>query len=312
MKRILFFLLFLCSQTYLYSQSIEYFNAGKTYSHNEYISTNTIKTFKSVNEAEGVIRSILNVVGLKPNFETRAADISNAAAVIYNGKRYILYDRAFIEAINNATSTNWAGISILAHEIGHHLNGHTLNRGGSNPSDELEADEFSGFVLRKMGASLQEAQAAMHTISENYETSTHPARKRRLRAIALGWDNAGEQNIAMKQPAGEVNKPVRDANIDATPINRSGSNQGLASRYILKEVYLNIAPKNKFYITTNYNLVGVRKNQLVLYGKMKKTNSKKIPFVLTDDKSSIIYITYNGYLINSEGKKVGFIKEYKG
>ena len=34
---------------------------------------------------------------------------------------------------------------------------HTLERGGSRPEIELEADEFSGFVLRKMGATLPQA-----------------------------------------------------------------------------------------------------------------------------------------------------------
>src|SRR5690606_38104599 len=72
-----------------------------------------------------VISEIIDVIGLKPRFELRSANIENAAAVIYNGKRYILYNEHFLDAINNAVHTDWAGVSILAHEIGHHLNGHT-------------------------------------------------------------------------------------------------------------------------------------------------------------------------------------------
>ncbi|MDQ3535130.1 MAG: membrane-binding protein, partial [Bacteroidota bacterium] len=83
----------------------------------------------------------MNVVGLKPNFEIRPADIYNAAAVNYGGKRFILYDPAFMANIQNATQTDWAAISILAHEIGHHLNGHTMMTKGGNPALELEADE---------------------------------------------------------------------------------------------------------------------------------------------------------------------------
>jgi hypothetical protein len=120
---------------------------------------NTVNIATTVG-ARDVVREIIDVIGLKPRFELRAANIENAAAVIYNGKRYILYNEDFLAAINNAVHTDWGGVSILAHEIGHHLNGHTLTRAGSNPADELEADEFSGFVLRKMGASLAEAQAA--------------------------------------------------------------------------------------------------------------------------------------------------------
>ncbi|OGX92113.1 hypothetical protein [Hymenobacter coccineus] len=116
--------------------------------------------------ATGIIQEITNVVGLQPRFELRAThDVDNAAAVVYGGKRYLLYNPDFLAAVNRAGRTDWAGISILAHEMGHHLNGHTLRAGGSNPQDELEADEFSGFVLRKLGASLAQAQAALAAVA---------------------------------------------------------------------------------------------------------------------------------------------------
>src|SRR5205823_4509479 len=121
----------------------------------------SIRLFPATSEAKKAIQQILDVVGLRPNFEINAANVDNAAAIIYNGRRYILYNTKFMTDINTAAHTNWAGISILAHEIGHHLNGHTLSDQGSRPDLELEADEFSGFVLRKMGATLHEAQFAM-------------------------------------------------------------------------------------------------------------------------------------------------------
>ena len=72
--------------------------------------------------ARDIIKEIIDVVGLKPRFEVREANVDNAAAVIYNGQRYILYNRQFVAAVNNAVKTDWAAVSILAHEIGHHLN----------------------------------------------------------------------------------------------------------------------------------------------------------------------------------------------
>ena len=305
MRRILLLLFLIFSQISLFAQNAQEFDPAKTFAHDEDILNQPLKTFRSVGEADGVIRSIMSVVGLKPNFEVRAADISNAAAVIYDGERYILYDRNFIQSINNASSTSWAGISILAHEIGHHLNGHTLNRGGSNPADELEADEFSGFVLRKLGSSLEEAQAAMQMMSEDYETSTHPERNRRLRAIALGWNNAGNQNLALESS-------MDDAHEEITTPARNESSQVLASQHILREVHFNSAPENKFYITTNYSFVEVKKGQLVLYGKLKETNNRKFPYVLTDDESTIIYVAHDGYLFDSDGDRIGFMKEHQG
>ncbi len=114
----------------------------------------TVMGFASTADAKTVISRILSVVGLEPSFEIRSANIPNAAAIISAGKRYILYNPQFIADIDRATGSNWASIAILAHEIGHHLNGHTLLGSGSQPRLELEADEFSGFVLQKMGASL--------------------------------------------------------------------------------------------------------------------------------------------------------------
>jgi hypothetical protein len=143
--------------------------------------------------AQEIIQLILETVGLQGSFEVKKANVPNAAAVVYQGKRYILYNPSFIAAMNKAAETPWASIAVLAHEVGHHLNGHTLDGKGSLPEVELEADEFSGFVLRKMGASLAEAQLAMRIIADVRATKTHPARHDRLMAIAGGWNRADAQ-----------------------------------------------------------------------------------------------------------------------
>ena len=93
--------------------------------------------------------------------------VPNAAAIIVMGqdgipKRVIAYNRQFMQDVARTTGdSDWSGTSILAHEIGHHLSGHTLLPGGSKPPIELEADKFSGFVLFKMGATLPEAEKAI-------------------------------------------------------------------------------------------------------------------------------------------------------
>jgi hypothetical protein len=93
-------------------------------------------------------------------------------------------------------------MALLAHEIGHHLNGHTIRRSGSRPDLELEADEFAGFVLKKMGASLSEAQQVMKYIAKSKGSKTHPARALRMSAIKKGWNRAadtGESVLAAKK-----------------------------------------------------------------------------------------------------------------
>ena len=159
----------------------------------------------TVSEAKNIIATIIAAIGLKQNFEVSSADVPNAAAVIYQNKRYILYNPDFINGLNAQAGNKWAAISILAHEVGHHLNGHTLSDLGSRPDLELEADEFSGFVLRKLGATLTEAQEAMKIAADYKSSATHPGQQLRLTAIATGWNNAGKnatgKDIAKNSPA---------------------------------------------------------------------------------------------------------------
>ncbi len=148
------------------------------------------------------IKSILKFSGLSSNFKIYSANIENAVATIINNERYILYDPRLLAYTDQQSGNYWASMSILAHEIGHHLSGHTITNKGSNPSDELEADKFSGFVLYKLGASLSQAKAAMETLGSETESLTHPAKQRRLEAIEKGWNDANETryNSAIPPP----------------------------------------------------------------------------------------------------------------
>lgn len=154
-----------------------------------------VYTFESDQGAVEVIDRILSTVGLARNFDIRAADVPNAAAVIEGTTRYLLYNQEFIRRVKAVTNTDWAAISIMAHEIGHHLNGHTLDkRRGSQPPLELEADSFSGFALQRMGATLEQAQVAISTISSESGSATHPGKRSRLAAIESGWTKARDMD----------------------------------------------------------------------------------------------------------------------
>jgi hypothetical protein len=141
-------------------------------------------------EAREMLSEIMTVVGLHPNFELKEAKVSNIEASISHRKRYILYNPEFINWITNTTGDKWAAIALLAHEVGHHLNGHTIRKSGSMPALELEADEFAGFILYKLGASLEQAQEVMKHIARTKASRTHPARTSRMLAIQAGWDKA--------------------------------------------------------------------------------------------------------------------------
>jgi hypothetical protein len=147
--------------------------------------------FSSVYEAGDYIRTMLGHINWQENFQIQEQNgINNAYAAIIRNQRYIVYDNNFLENLDAYAGTKWASISVLAHEMGHHYRNHVVDRQGSTPPKELEADYFSGYVMAKMGASQAEARAAMEKIAATRSSASHPARADRLSAIAQGWNAA--------------------------------------------------------------------------------------------------------------------------
>ncbi len=150
-------------------------------------------------EAENALDRILSVIGASKRFVLQPCDnINNAVAISYKGVRYILYDKEFMNSISSGD--NWGNLFILAHEVGHHVNGHSLDlvlyaaeavEAETLPSrrqQELEADEFAGFVLGKLGASLQETTSVLNSLANDRDDtySTHPSKSKRLLAVNRG------------------------------------------------------------------------------------------------------------------------------
>ena len=153
-------------------------------------------------KAENALDKILDVIGVSKNFTLIPCDkISNAVATAYKGTRYILYDKNFMSLISQNTN-DWSSLFILAHEVGHHINGHSLDilLYASDAVDiptlekkrkqELEADEFAAFVLAKLGANLSQLNNVIALISNNTDDtySTHPKRSKRLLSVRNGFN----------------------------------------------------------------------------------------------------------------------------
>jgi hypothetical protein len=175
---------------------------------------------RATNNVATLIQRIVDVSGLARNFEIGAAHVPNAAAVTLGSTRYILYNPSFIDSITAKTRNRWAAAGILAHEVGHHLNGHTLQAGGSRPEIEREADYFSGFVLQKLGARLRDATAVMEILAPEVGSPTHPAKKERLASITAGWSKACERDPdCPTYSIPDDNEPNLDASDTDTPAN---------------------------------------------------------------------------------------------
>lgn len=191
--------------------------------------------------ATKVVDQILAKTGLIRNFKVEQCnDINNALAVTMPNDgsidRYILFDSAFFDKVSSTTGSDWGSTSILAHEIGHHLNGHTLNGTGSNHTIELEADVFSGFVLGRMGCALEDAQAAISKILPEEASSTHPAKQDRLDAIAKGWNNGKNKIIEIPMPEDVAEDEITAQMVMAKYIDAIGGQEAVGNVKSIKNV----------------------------------------------------------------------------
>lgn len=155
--------------------------------------------------------------------------------MIKDDKRLILYSNTFISRLDEIGAGDWSALSVLAHEIGHHLQGHTIQAGGSNHRIELEADQFSGFVVRRLGGSLSEAQAVMSTIASPGGSATHPPKSARLEAIATGWRLAGQQSrgTTTTTTTGPTPPPDTSGGVPATQTLKCRFNSGRFSGQVI-------------------------------------------------------------------------------
>jgi hypothetical protein len=171
----------------------------------------TRSSFSSVYEARDYISTMLDRINWKENFSIREQNgINNAYATILQGRRYIIYDNHFLENLDSYAGTKWASISVLAHEMGHHYRNHVVDSRGSTPPKEIEADYFSGYVMAKLGATLNEARAAMEQIAAPRASASHPGKADRLSAIEKGWNYANgvaDQPNPVPAPQPQQNPP---------------------------------------------------------------------------------------------------------
>lgn len=164
-------------------------------------SLETSASFVSDRDAKYAVSQILYYCGLEPNFIIVVDfNIPNAQAYIHRKKRYIKYNPDFMKRVADSTFTDWAAWSVLAHEIGHHLLGHTVEKFHFSHENELAADHFSGFILHKMGANLEESIACITKEGSLHGSKSHPSMEKRKQAITEGWtqsEHIAENNICV-------------------------------------------------------------------------------------------------------------------
>lgn len=132
------------------------------------------------------VSAVLGVSGI----QVFSSNTGNACATSYQGYPVITYNQNWFGFLHNLNP--WAPISVIAHEVGHHINLDITWYGAfSHPwTKELRADYVSGYVMMKLGASLNDALVASGTMIDYLGSVSHPDTPKRVEAIRQGYFRA--------------------------------------------------------------------------------------------------------------------------
>lgn len=199
-----------------------------------------IYAFPADANARELVRQILSAVESNPNFQLRASNVATVTAGISGDTRIVLYNQ-FLFGAENKGRMKWINLAILAHQIGHHVNKHSLVKDAEQrKAMELEADRFSAYVLFKLGASAEQAAYALETDDALNQPANYPSRSNRVDSIIAVWHSAKtvHDNYDFAEVTDEIPKfpwpppkPSAWAALSTLAMNRNsggGTLQGLA------------------------------------------------------------------------------------
>lgn len=134
------------------------------------------------------IQSIMEYAGLPQNFKIYRGNIDNALATVVDNQRLIIYNKDLFTTLDELSSSYWASLFIIAHEIGHHL-ANNISDDNNILQSELDADKFAGFILFRMGADSNQVTDAVasNLISVSSDSKTHPAKMKRIEVVKKSW-----------------------------------------------------------------------------------------------------------------------------
>ncbi|NDC78349.1 MAG: hypothetical protein EBZ67_10830 [Chitinophagia bacterium] len=182
--------------------------------------------FMSEEDVNRLVSEMLGRIGAMNRYIVMGCtQVENCQATVVDGRPYILYNPQFLQSVRRldfsskqlptVQAQDWETLTILAHELGHHINNHLTNPlpGATAVDMELEADRSAGFMIYLMGGSLAQASSAYAQVSEK-GGYTHPGRPPRLEALRKGYEDAAmryPRTVTEPKPVVQpvVKEPVR-------------------------------------------------------------------------------------------------------
>lgn len=140
---------------------------------------------------KGWILEITGSIRYNPSIDICPVDDKNVFATLKEDHFVLLYGRPMFGPLMAAPRTNWEAIALLSHEVGHivlHFQEYSHPEGVSRKEIELEADEFSGFILAKLGVPWETLHVFEKYGDYAFDSPEHhgtPAERRH--AAAVGW-----------------------------------------------------------------------------------------------------------------------------
>jgi hypothetical protein len=170
-------------------------------------------------DAQIVVSNMLQSLSVKMNIPVFIGPVQGVAAVTFDGQVAIVYNPDYLRSVYEKTGKNqWAVIFLLAHELGHHVNFDTFKDGGTTPRNELRADFLSGWMMRRLGVSLDGTLTAVRAEEIPDKTDTRKALETRIKQITDGYQ-AAEPKTAVDPASGSQNptNESKHASLHALP-----------------------------------------------------------------------------------------------
>lgn len=176
----------------------------------------------------GKIRELVGLTSLK--IEVRNCEnVNNVEAVSYRDRFYIFINPDYMRRSKVMNAAWSAGVKlpsvvtdpqlavILAHELGHILDGHFNLGKEPGEAEELKADEFAGITMARMNFGLEKGFQVYRTLPAHGGDS-HPPLSERLAAFERGYRSVGQVQPSPPAPDPTLPAPIRQLIADMVPI----------------------------------------------------------------------------------------------
>ena len=173
-------------------------------------SVQSLYTFPSDRRSVELLDKFVEASGAAVLLTIQASSVDDVAAADVDGRRLILYNQYAISKLDQSWQGNWPLMLRLAHQVGHHANAHAFRiEASARIEEELEADRFAGYVLRRLGATKAVVTDLSRAFPSPARGAPFPSKERRASALTEGWrDRDGE----------EANPHAFESGIDGIPM----------------------------------------------------------------------------------------------